>query len=179
MGEYLSVLFLSTEQTDEMETWLHPTNSIVPCLKISHTQALLGGFIETLRSSADFPKPSLERTYPDTWLSLLESCVWRCGTCVHVCSKRVAQVGALFIIYTYIYFYALLKLLPLCLVTCTCLILFLFRLKINPITGCNDCAFYFCAWCGCEHLPIAFNRSPANYASVLDNLKLSVSVKQT
>jgi hypothetical protein len=37
MGEYLAVLFLSTEQTDKMET-----NSIVPCLKISHTQALLG-----------------------------------------------------------------------------------------------------------------------------------------
>jgi hypothetical protein len=36
-----------------------------------------------------FPKPGLAGAYPGTWLTLLESCVWRCGTGVHSCSKHV------------------------------------------------------------------------------------------
>ncbi len=30
------------------------------------------------------------RRYADTWLSWLESRVWRCGTCVHACGQCVA-----------------------------------------------------------------------------------------
>ncbi len=39
-------------------------------------------------------KPNLAVAYTDTWLSLLESLVWRCGTHVHAYSRRVAQLGA-------------------------------------------------------------------------------------
>jgi hypothetical protein len=42
-----------------------------------------------------FLKPNLVGAYPDTWLNLLESRVWRGGTPVHACSKHVARAGGL------------------------------------------------------------------------------------
>ncbi len=45
-----------------------------------------------LGAQPNFPKPDLLGTYPDTWLSWLESQVWRCGIWVHACSKLEAQV---------------------------------------------------------------------------------------
>jgi hypothetical protein len=56
------------------------------------------------------PKPNMAGAYWETWLSLQESSVRRCGTLVHAYSKRIAQVGGFssFFIYTLLYIYCLL-----------------------------------------------------------------------
>jgi hypothetical protein len=65
----------------------------------------LGG---PLGSSAKIiPKPNLAGANKDTWLSLLESSFWRCGTHVHACSECVHQVGGFYHIH---FLYALLNL---------------------------------------------------------------------
>jgi hypothetical protein len=80
-------------------------------------------------------KPNLAGAYPGTWLNLLESCTWRCGTCVHACSKLVAQVGGFSFtvhVYTYIILIGL----------STYLYNFIIpQVKINHVISCNDCTF--------------------------------------
>jgi hypothetical protein len=56
------------------------------------------------------PKPNLTGAFPDTWCSLLESSVWRCGTHVLDCSKHVAKVNGIYYLH---YIYSLLNLLSL------------------------------------------------------------------
>jgi hypothetical protein len=67
----------------------------VSCLKIGCAWAIsggLGGPLGLLRAWPVLPKPNLAGSYPGTWFSLLESCVWICGTPIRTCSKGVALV---------------------------------------------------------------------------------------
>jgi hypothetical protein len=91
-----------TEERDSVETWLYPATPIVPYLKVGCALGILEGLGEPLGSSANFPKPNLVGACMDSWHSLLESWIWRCGTCVHACSKCEAKVDVLLIFYIHI-----------------------------------------------------------------------------
>jgi hypothetical protein len=117
-------------------TWLRPATQSKTMFKIGRSWATCWGFGGPHGSSANPPQTNLDGAYPDTWLNLLESRAWRCGTCVHACTKCVAQVGGFvtFIAYTFILLnikYCTVQIQIMC---------FFFRLKINHSTSWNGCA---------------------------------------
>jgi hypothetical protein len=105
--------------------------------KIGHSWAIIGGWVGPLGARPSLHKPNVVGAYLDHTLSLLESHVWICGNRVYACSKSLVQVGGFFIhcFCTHI--------IVLFLLYCkfACLSKVFFGLKINHVTGCNDCAF--------------------------------------
>jgi hypothetical protein len=89
----VTVLFLPKEQKNTVGTEIdHVCNRL-------HLGYICVG---PLGAQPILPRPNLVGAYPDTWLSLPESRVWRCGQCVGTCSKHVAQVWQdAFIIFIY------------------------------------------------------------------------------
>jgi hypothetical protein len=79
-------------------------HSTVICLKVGHAWAILRGLGERLGRTA-----CSSQTKSCGIIPLLESYVWRCGTCVHVCSKHVPQVGDWFIFYLLFNFFIILQ----------------------------------------------------------------------
>jgi hypothetical protein len=87
------VLFLHEKQKSMAGTLLRLATQIYVLFKTGCGWATLGSLGGPLGTQPILPKPNLVGAYPDTWLSLLESHVRRCGTRVHTCSKLIAQVG--------------------------------------------------------------------------------------
>jgi hypothetical protein len=89
----VNVLFSPDEQKNMRGRWPRPTTQSDTIFITGFTWALSEGWVDPLGVQPILPKPNLVGAYLDTWLSLLELRVKRCGTCVHTCSNRVAQVG--------------------------------------------------------------------------------------
>jgi hypothetical protein len=76
------VLFPSTKQRDMAGRWLRPATLYCTMIRkrLYLLYDVLGGLGGPLGSTARFSKPTLAGAYPDTWLSLSESHVWRYET---------------------------------------------------------------------------------------------------
>ncbi len=97
------VLDLYKEQRVRLDCGSAQQQRTIWCLKIGHTWAMLGGLGGSLGSTV---KPSKTKPGESThrqWLCSLDCLVSRCGARVHVCYKRLAQVGGVYSIIMYIH----------------------------------------------------------------------------
>jgi hypothetical protein len=125
----------------------------------------LGGWAPWLAAQPILPKLKPNGASPDTWLSLLESQVWRCYTHVHACPKHVAQVGGFYHIHCCLHIHCL------CHLT-ACLILLFLRLKINPITSSNGCVFVVVLGMGTNNIPQGKSKDHIEKTSILCKFQL-------
>ncbi len=127
-------------------TWPRPATEYYTMFK-GCTRALLGGLSGTTGCTESFPKINPGWSIPNTWVNLFKSCVWRCRTCIHACSKHVTQVGDWVILFKY----ALIKISPF--VTYNIhLSHLLFSMLKKTHYKLQWLCIYFCDWCGHEQL---------------------------
>jgi hypothetical protein len=85
------MLFPFKEQRDTVGMWLRPASQNNIMFKNrSRTWAIFEGWGGPLGSKAN--PPQTKPGCPDTWLSLLESRAWRCGTRAHAFSESTSML---------------------------------------------------------------------------------------
>ncbi len=77
------------------------------------TWAALGGLVGPLGTTAKPPQTKSGGNNPDTWLSLLESCVWRCGVYMNH-TKLTFFIKVIFILHSSAFWPKFLKILQDC-----------------------------------------------------------------